>query len=135
MTLIFLLRYPEPHNVLTNPRWYPYAMGSPREGQAQSTSHSVESCGPSPRASRALLLTPLGRSPPSPQLSFRPKCRVPCLPPVHCGDHDTNSVVTVSQDSRPTQYNITTARTRDEGFSELTPLTRIHLEQVYKRSN
>ena len=27
-------RYPEPRKVPTNPRWCPYAMGSPREGQA-----------------------------------------------------------------------------------------------------
>jgi hypothetical protein len=27
------------------------------------------------------------------------------FPPVHGGSRDTNSVVTVSQDSRPTQYN------------------------------
>jgi hypothetical protein len=31
---IFLRMYLEPCKVLTNPHWCPYAMGSPREGQA-----------------------------------------------------------------------------------------------------
>jgi hypothetical protein len=29
-----LPRYLEPSKILTNPRWCPYAKGSPREGQA-----------------------------------------------------------------------------------------------------
>jgi hypothetical protein len=45
-----LMRYPEPHKVPTNPRWCPYSVGSPREGQAPQSSNSVESRGPSPRA-------------------------------------------------------------------------------------
>jgi hypothetical protein len=56
-----LLRYSEPRKVLTNPRWCPYAKGSPREGQAPGSSNSIESRGPSPRASGAPLLAPLGR--------------------------------------------------------------------------
>jgi hypothetical protein len=35
--------------------------------------------------------------------------------PVHNGGRDTNSIVTVLQDSRPSRYNITTARARAEG--------------------
>jgi hypothetical protein len=62
MTLIFLPRYPEPRRVPTNPRWCPYARGSPREGQAPRSSNSIESRGPSPHASGAPLLAPLGRS-------------------------------------------------------------------------
>jgi hypothetical protein len=73
MTLVFLPRYPEPHKVPTNPRWCPYAKGSPREGQAPRSSNSVESHGPSPHASGAPLPAPLRSSPPSPLLSFRPK--------------------------------------------------------------
>jgi hypothetical protein len=42
---------PEPCKVPTNPRWCPYAKGSPRKGQAPRMSNSVQSCGPSPRAS------------------------------------------------------------------------------------
>jgi hypothetical protein len=47
---IFLLRYPEPRKVPTNPRWCPYTKGSPREGQAPRSSNSIESHGPSPCA-------------------------------------------------------------------------------------
>jgi hypothetical protein len=59
------------------------------------------------------------------------------FPPVHGGGRDTNAVVTVSQDS-PLLGTITTTRARAEGlcgFSKLTQLTRIHLEQALKRSN
>jgi hypothetical protein len=84
----------------------PTQKGSPRKGQAPRSSNSVESHGPSPRASGAPLPAPLGYSPPSPQSSFRLKCRGPCFLLVHGGGRDTNTVVTVSQDSRPTWYNI-----------------------------
>jgi hypothetical protein len=67
----------EPRKVLTNPRWCPYAKGSPCEGQAPRSSNSVDSRGPSPRASGALLPAPLERSLPSPISSFRLKSRVP----------------------------------------------------------
>jgi hypothetical protein len=60
--LLFLSRYLEPRKVLTNPRWYPYAKGSPREGQAPRTGNSVESRVSSSCASGALLLAPLERS-------------------------------------------------------------------------
>jgi hypothetical protein len=70
MTLLFLPRYPEPCKVPTNPRWCPYAKGSPREGQAPQSSNSVESRRPSPHASGVPLLAPLGRSPSSPLSSF-----------------------------------------------------------------
>jgi hypothetical protein len=58
-----LPKYPKPRKVLANPRWCPYAKGSPREGQAPQSSNSVESREPSLRASGAPLLTPLRRSP------------------------------------------------------------------------
>jgi hypothetical protein len=74
---VFLPRYLEPRKVPTNPRWFPYAKGSPRKGQAPRSSNSIESHGPSPHASGAPLLAPLGRSPPSPVSSFRPKRRGP----------------------------------------------------------
>jgi hypothetical protein len=67
----------EPRKVPTNPRWCPYAKGSPHEGQAPLSSNSVESRGPSPRASGAPLSAPLGLSPPYPLSSFRPKHRGP----------------------------------------------------------
>jgi hypothetical protein len=136
MTLVFLPRYLEPHKVPTNPRWCPYAKGSPREGQAPRSSNSVESHGPSPRASGAPLPAPLGRSPSSPLSSFRLKTPRALFPLVHGGGHDTNAVVTVSQDSRPTQYNNGSCKSRRVGgLSKLTQLTRIHLEQALERSN
>jgi hypothetical protein len=90
---------------LTNPRWCPYAKGSPREGQAPRSSNSIESCGPSPRTSGAPLSASLGRSLSSPLSSFQPKTSRASFPPVHDGGRDTNTVVTVSQDSRTTWYN------------------------------
>jgi hypothetical protein len=110
MAPVFLPRYPEPHKVPTNPHWCPYAKGSPREGQAPRSSNSVESRGPSPHVSGAPLPAPLGRSPPSPLLSFRPKTSWASFPSVHGGGRDTNTVVTVSQDSRPTRYNYNSSR-------------------------
>jgi hypothetical protein len=137
MTPVFVPRYPKPRNVLTNPRWCPYAKGSPRKGQAPRSSNSVKSRGPSPRASGAPLPAPLGRSPSSPLSSFRLKTPRASFPLIHGGSHDTNAVVTVSQDSRPTQYNYNGSRKSRgvAGFSKLTQLTRIHLEKALERSN
>jgi hypothetical protein len=136
MTPVFLLRYPEPRKVLTNPRWCPYAKGSPRGGQAPRSSNSVESRGPSPRASGAPLPAPLGCSPPSPLSSFRMKTPWASFPPVHGGGRDTNAVVSVLQDSCPTRYNNGSRKSRGVGgLSKLTQLTRIHLEQALERSN
>jgi hypothetical protein len=121
---VFLPRYPEPRKVPTNPRWCPYAKGSPREGQAPRSSNSVESCGPSPRASGAPLSAPLGRSPLSPLSSFRLKMSRASFPPVHGGGRDTNAVVTVSQDSHPTQYNYNGSR-KSRGVGGLSKLTQV----------
>jgi hypothetical protein len=137
MTPVFLPRYPEPRKVPTNPRWCPYAKGSPREGQAPRSSNSVESQGPSPCSSGAPLSAPLRRSPPSPLSSFWLKTPRALFPLVHSGGRDTNTVVMVSQDSRPTRYNYNGSRKSRGvgGLSKLTQLTRIHLEQALKRSN
>jgi hypothetical protein len=137
MTQIFLSRYPEPCKVPNNPRWCPYAKGSPLEGQAPRSSDSVESRRPSPRASRALFLAPLGRSPPSPLSSFQPKRDGPC------SLWYTVAAVTQTRLSRSRKTlaplgTITMARTRAEGLcglSKLTQLTRIHQEQALERSN
>jgi hypothetical protein len=137
MTLVLLPRYPKPRKIPTNPRWCPYAKGSPREGQAPRSSNFVESRGPSPRTSGAPLSTPLGRSPSSPLSSFRPKRRRP---------HSLRyTVATVTQTrlsrSRKTLAplgTITMAYARAErlcSLSKLTQLTRVHLEQALKRSN
>jgi hypothetical protein len=137
MTLVFLPRYPEPHKVPTNPRWCPYVKGSPRKGEAPQSSNSVESRRPSPRASGAPLSAPLGRSPSSPLSSFRLKTPRVSFPLVHGGGRDTNAVVTVSQDSRPTRYKYNGSdKSRGVGgLSKLTQLTRIHLEQALEWSN
>jgi hypothetical protein len=136
MTPVFLSRYLEPCKVPTNPRWCPYTKGSPCEGQAPRSSNSVESRGLSPCASGALLSAPLGCSVPSPLSSFRLKKPRASFPSVHSGGRDTNAVVTVSQDSRPTRYNNGSRKSRGVGgLSKLTQLTRIHLKQALKRSN
>jgi hypothetical protein len=59
------------------------------------------------------------------------------IPPVQGGGCDTDTVVTVSQDSCPTQYNYNGSRKTEGlcGFSKLTQLTRDHLEQALMRSN
>ena len=132
-----IFRYREPHKVSTNPRWCPYAIGSPCEGQAPRSSNSVESHGPSPRASGAPLPAPLGRSPPSPLSSFRPKRRGPR------SLRYTVAAVTQTRLSRSRKTlaplgTITTTHARAEGlcgFTKLTQLTRVHLEQALKRSN
>jgi hypothetical protein len=137
MTSVFLPRYPEPRKVLTNPRWCPYAKRSPREGQSPRSSNFVESCEPSACTSGAPLLSPLGRSLSSPLTSFQPK---------HHGPRSLRYTVAAMTQTRLSRCRktlapldtITTARARAErlcGFSKLTQLTRIHLEQVLKRSN
>jgi hypothetical protein len=134
---VFLPRYPKPRKVLTNSRWCPYAKGSPHEGQAPQSSNSIESHMPSPHASGAPLLAPLGRSLLSPLSSFRPKCRGPR------SLWYTVAAVTQTRLSRSRKTlaplgTITTARTRAEGlcgFTKLTQLTRVHLEQALKQSN
>jgi hypothetical protein len=137
MTPVFLSRYPEPHKAPTNPRWCPYIKGSPREGQAPRTSNSVESHGPSPLASGAPLPAPLRRSPPSPLSSFRPKCHGPR------SLWYTVAAVTQTRLSRSRKTlapldTITIARAKAKGlcgFSKLTQLTSIHLEQALMQSN
>jgi hypothetical protein len=122
--------------VPTNPRWLP-AKGSPREGQAPWSSNSVESHEPSPHPSCAPLLAPLGCFPPSPLSSFRSKRRGPR------SLRYTAAAVTQTRLSRSRKTlaplgTITMAHARAEwlcGFSKLTQLTRIHLEQAIKQSN
>ena len=137
MTSVFLPRYLEPRKVLTNPRWCPYIKGSPREGQAPRSSNSIESSVPSAHTSGAPLPAPLGHSLPSPLSSFRLKHRGPrslryTVPAV------TQNRLSRSCNTLASLGTITTAHTRAEGlcgFSKLTQLTRIHLEQALMRSN
>jgi hypothetical protein len=137
MTPVVLPRYPEPRKVPTNPRWCPYAKGSPHEGQAPRSSNSVESHRPSPRASGAPFPVPLGRSLLYPLSSFRLK---------HRGSRSLRYTVAAVTQTRLSRSHktlaplgtITMAYERAEGlcgFSKLTQLTRIHLEQALVRSN
>jgi hypothetical protein len=116
MTLVFLPGYPKPHKVSTNPRWCPYAKGSPREDQAPWTSNSAESCGPSPHASGAPLPVSSRTLPTVFTIELPAKTLRASFSPVHGGDGDTNAVVTASQDSRPTWYNITMTHARAKGL-------------------
>jgi hypothetical protein len=136
MTLVFLPRYSEPCKVPTNPCWCPYANESPHEGQAPRSSNSVESRVHSPHTSGASLLAPLGHSPPSPLSRFWPK---------RCGPRSLRYTVAVMTQTRLSRScktlspldTITMARARAEGlcgFSKLTQLTKIHLEQALKMS-
>jgi hypothetical protein len=137
MTSVFLPRYLEPRKVPTNPRWCPYTKGSPREGQAPQSSNSVESRGPSPHASGAPLPAPLGRSPPSPLSSFRPKRRGP-RSLWYTVTAVTQTRLSWSRKTLAPLGTITTARARAKGlcgFTKLTQLTRVHLEQALMRSN
>jgi hypothetical protein len=132
-----LTRYPEPRKVPTNPRWCPYAKGSPRKSQSPRLSNSEESHGPSPRASGTPLPAPLGCSPLSPLSSFRSKRHRP-----HFLRY-TVAAVTQTRLSRSRKTlaplgTITMARARAEGlcgFTKLTQLTRVHLELALKWSN
>jgi hypothetical protein len=121
-----------------NPRWCSYAKGSPCEGQAPRSSNSVESHGPSPRASGAPLPAPLGHSPPSPLSSFQLKRR---------RLRSLRYTIAVVTQMRLTKSRKTLAppgtilqRLAKEprgfvGFSKLTQLIRNNLEQAHKRSN
>jgi hypothetical protein len=137
MTPVFLLRYPEPRKVSTNPRWCPYAKGSTHEGQAPRSSNSAENHRPSPHVSRAPLLAPHGRSPPSPLSSFWLKRHGP-RSLLYMVAGMTQTWLSRSRKTLAPLGTITTARARAEGlcgFSKLTQLTRIHLEQALMRSN
>jgi hypothetical protein len=137
MTPVFLPRYPEPRKVPTNSRWYPYAKGSPCGLQAPQPSNSVESRRPSPHASGAPLLAPLGRSLPSPLSSFWPKRHGP-RSLRYTVAAVTQMRLSLSRKTLAPLGTITTAHVRAEGLcglSKLTQLTRIHLEQALMQSN
>jgi hypothetical protein len=137
MTLVILPRYPEPRKVPINPRWCPYTKGSRNEGQAPRSSKTVESREPSPHTSGARLLAPLERSPPPPLSSFQSKRRGP-RSLLYTVAAVTQTRLSRSRKTLAPLGTITTAHTRAEGFcgfSKLTQLTRIHLEQALMWSN
>jgi hypothetical protein len=102
---IFLLRYAEPRKVPTNSRWCPYAKGSPREGQSPQMSNSIESHEPSPRASGSPLPASSRMLPAISTIELPAETLWASFHPVHGGGRDTNAVITVSQESHPTQCN------------------------------
>jgi hypothetical protein len=137
MTPIFLPRYPEPRKISTNPRWCPYVKGSPREGQAPRSSNYIGSHGPSPRASGALRPAPLGCSLPSPISSFRAKRHGPRSLWYTVAAVTQTRLLRSGKTLAPLGI-IIMARARADGlcgFSKLTQLTRIHLEQALNWSN
>jgi hypothetical protein len=134
---VFLPRYPKPRKVPINPRWCPYAKGSPSESQAPQSSNSVESHGPSPHTSGAPLPAPLKHYPLSPLSSFRPQRHGP-RSLQYMVAAVTQTRLSRSRKTLAPLGTITTTRARAEGlcgFSKLTQLTRIHLEQALMWSN
>jgi hypothetical protein len=134
---VFLLRHSEPCKVSTNPRWCPYAKGSPREGQAPQTSNSIESHEPSPRVKWCSTSGSCRMLPTVFTIELPTEMLHASFPPVYGGARITNVVDIVSQDSHQLG-TITTAHARAKGlcgFSKLTQLNRDHLEQVQYRSN
>ena len=99
-TLEFLPRYREAHKLPPSPRC------SPSQGPSSQSGNSMDSLGPSPRASGSstCLLASLSwmlhavftikLSAVTPRALF---------PPVHDGGHTTNSVGVISQDYKPLQ--------------------------------
>jgi hypothetical protein len=90
-----------------------------------------------PESRKVPLPSPLGRSPPSPLSSIWPKRRGP-LSLWYMVAAVTQSQLSRSHNTLVPLGTITTARARAKGlcgFSKLTQLTRIYLEQAHKRSN
>jgi hypothetical protein len=107
-----------------NPRWCPYAKGSPREGQAPRPSNFVESRGPSTHASGAPLPAPLERSLPPSLSSFRLKRHKPR------SLRYTVAIVTQTRLSRSCKTlvplgTITMAHARAKGFCGFSKLTQL----------
>jgi hypothetical protein len=111
-------------------------VGAPTQREAHAI-NSIESREHSPFTSGAPLLAPLGRSPPSPLSSFWPKHRGPRSLWYTVADV-TQTRLSWSRKTLAPLGTITTSRARAEGlcgFSKLTQLTRVHLEQALKWSN
>ena len=97
-TPVFLPRYREAHKLSPSPRWSPSQEPSSRSG------NSVDSLGPSPRASRfpTCLSASLSRMLPAVfTIKLLAKTPMGLVPSVHGGGHTTNAVGVISQHFKP----------------------------------
>ena len=98
MTSVFLPRYREACKLPPSPRWSPL-QGIPRKGEALRSDNSVDSLGPSPRASGSPTCLPASLSR---MLTTVFTIKLPAKPPralfpsVHGGGHTTNTTGVIS---------------------------------------
>ena len=98
MTPVFLLTYREARKLPPSPRW------SPSQGPSSRSGNSVDSLGPSPRASGSPTCLPASLSRMLPAVfTIKLPAETPraLFPPVHGGGHTTNAVGVISQDFKP----------------------------------
>ena len=101
MTLVFLSRYREAHKLPPSPRW------SPSQGPSSRSGNSVDSLGPSPRASGSLMCLSASLSRMLPAIfTIKLPAETPraLFPPVHGGGHTRNAVGVISQDFKPKHF-------------------------------
>ena len=101
MTPVFLPRYREASKLPPSPRWSPLQAPSSRSG------NSMDSLGPSPRASRSLTCLPASLSRMLPTvftIKLLSKSPQALFPSVHGGGYTTNAVGVISQDYKPLRY-------------------------------
>ena len=98
MTPVFLPKYREARKLFPSPRW------SPSQGPSSRSGNSVDSLGPSPRASGSpmCLSARLFRMLPT-AFTIKLSAETPwaLFPPVRDGGHTTNAVGVISQDFKP----------------------------------
>ena len=97
-TLVFLPRYREARKLFPSPCW------SPSQGPRSWSGNSVDSLGPSPRASGSPTCLPASLSQMLPvvfTIGLSAEMPRALFPPVHGGGHTTNVVGVISQDFKP----------------------------------
>ena len=98
MTPVFLPRYREARKLPPSPRW------SPTQGPSSQSGNSVDSLGPSPRASGSPTCLPASLSRMLPAVfTIKLLAEMPwaLFPPEYGGGHTTNVVGVISQDYKP----------------------------------
>ena len=104
-TPVFLSRYREARKLPPIPRWS-LSQGIPRKGHAPGSGNSVDSLGPSPRASGSLTCLSASLSWMLPAVfTIKLPAETPwaLFPSVYGGGHTTNVVGVISQDYKPLQ--------------------------------